>query len=137
MKAGRVPDNQVARGRTPSPCVHARRGRFTARVMLFVFLAGYLSLAQPGICSCWLLQDVRHVHPHPAGHADQPHSHDYLFEMFASAPALVPVLPLERPSVLLDLTSMRGVWRNHSEANPGEETPGPSPPTPPPEPRPA
>jgi hypothetical protein len=109
----------------------------TPKVMLFAFMAGYLCLAQPGICPCWLLKDVHDIHPHPAGHPEQPHSHDYLFEMFASAPALAPGLPLEPPSVLLDLTSLRGVWRDHAEGYPGEESAGPSPPTPPPEPRPA
>jgi hypothetical protein len=115
------------------PVRHSLRMTLPARTLLFAFMAGFMSLAQPGICPCWLLNDVHDIHPHPAGHPEIPHSHDYLFAMFASAPALPPSLPLEPPSVLLDLASLRGVWRNHAEADLGQASTGPPPPTPPPE----
>ncbi len=102
--------------------------------LALAFMAAYLSLAQPGICPCWLIKDVHDIHPHPAGHADVPHSHDYLFEMFASAPAVAPSLPAQSPSFFLQHVSARGVWRGFSEANPGKPSEPPPPPTPPPEP---
>jgi hypothetical protein len=92
-----------------------------------------MSLAQPGICPCWLLKDVRDIHPHPAGHAEMPHSHLYLFQMFDSAPAIAPQLPVVSPAVFLQHLSARGLWRGSIYAAPGEASDFPPPPTPPPE----
>ena len=124
----------VTAKRRGQPTLHTRNpASLTARAILFVFLAGYLSLAQPGICPCWLLKDVHDLHPHPAGHPELPHTHDYLFGMFASAPALATNIPVETPSVLLALTSLQGLWRSPVDANLGEQASGRPPPTPPPQ----
>jgi hypothetical protein len=60
-----------------------------------VFLVFYLSLAQPGIPACWLMDDPCQVHIHyDKHHAENLHHHDYLFELTTTnpAPALLTML---------------------------------------------
>jgi hypothetical protein len=86
---------------------------------LLIFLAAYIALAQPGLCPCWLMHDVRTYHPHPFAHPERPHPHDYLLEIFSaetaavSPPAPMPVLTL---ILLLALGSLW--WRTDSSRVP-------------------
>lgn len=61
-------------------------------VFIAATLAIFIALAQPGVCSCWLMVDVAHNHPHPDGHPERPHAHDYLADLF-SANVAITVLP--------------------------------------------
>ncbi len=58
-----------------------------AKIGLACFLlwvALLTSLMPPGVCPCWLMPDPAQQHPHPGGHSDQLHSHDYLLDLFES-----------------------------------------------------
>ena len=46
----------------------------------------------PGVCPCWLMFDPAHHHPHFDGHPEQPHSHEYLLDLFESQTA--PAAPM-------------------------------------------
>jgi hypothetical protein len=66
---------------------------------VLVGLSLWLSLAQPGLCPCWMLADIEDNHPHPAGNAHEPHGHEYLQELFranvaSTAPQVISVLAL-------------------------------------------
>ena len=75
-----------------------------------LFLAGYLTLAQPGLCPCWLMADVLKYHPHPFTHPERPHPHGYLFEIFnAESAAVAPPLPLPARTLILAL-ALSGLW---------------------------
>jgi len=78
---------------------------------LAIFLAGYTSLAQPGLCPCWLMRDVRRYHPHVDRHPEHPHSHGYLLDLFnAEAVAVAPSLPIPAQTLIL-LLALGGLWR--------------------------
>lgn len=78
---------------------------------LLVLLIGLTALAQPGLCPCWLMQDVRAHHPHPDGHPERSHAHDYLDDLFsAGTPALVN-LSLITARSLLGLLALGSLWR--------------------------
>ena|SRR3989304_10459808 len=87
--------------------------RFT--LFLAIGLAVMVSLAQPGICPCWMLSDVRQLHPHLFNQPQTEHSHQYLLEynqtvMAQVVPALVPQVTL-----LVALLSLAGLsWRIES-----------------------
>ncbi len=55
-----------------------------------VFWAIYTIFAQPGLPSCWLERKACEVHPHPDGHPERPHSHEYLFTDMQAAGAAIP-----------------------------------------------
>ncbi len=74
----------------PAKCWSGRQNPPRLFLAVALFLAGFMALAQPGLCPCWLMADVAANHPHPDGHPERPHSHDYLFEMFASGLAAPP-----------------------------------------------
>lgn len=58
----------------------------------WVFLAIYMSFAQPGIPPCWLKARACEIHVHLSKqHEETPHPHDYLFDL--SKTNSVPVLP--------------------------------------------
>jgi hypothetical protein len=95
-------------------------------------LAGYMALAQPGICACWLLKDVQHVHPHLDAHPERPHSHDYLFQI-SSAQTITTAPPTPEPALrLIDLLSLTGLWRPFSSYAPLQVAWSPVMETPPP-----
>lgn len=83
---------------------------FALTSVLTWLFAGYLSFAQPGICPCWLIQDVRHIHPHLDAHPELPHSHAYLFEMFSTMLSTPPPLP-EPALELIGATSLTHLRR--------------------------
>ncbi len=77
---------------------------------LLIFLAGFMALAQPGLCPCWLVRDVRLYHPHPGGHPERPHSHGYLLELFnAESAAVASPLPIPARTLILFL-ALSTVW---------------------------
>ena len=100
--------------------------------VLLLFLASYTAFAQPGLCPCWLLRDVRHYHPHLDNHPERPHSHGYLLELFnAETVAIAPSLPLPARTLILLLALGSLWWRIGYLA--GSITPWTAPPpTPPP-----
>jgi hypothetical protein len=99
--------------------------------MLQVVLAGFLTLAQPGICSCWMLH---HVHPHPFAHPELPHDHGYLFWYFSSSPAqTAPALP-GGDEVHARLRVLSNQWSEVSEPLPGSPRWSAQPSIPPPRP---
>jgi len=78
--------------------------------LALVGLSLWLSLAQPGLCPCWMLADVTHHHPHPAGNAHKPHSHDYLWELFRAT--LASVAPQVLSALALMLACLAAcLWR--------------------------
>lgn len=76
-----------------------------------IVLVGLVALAQPGLCPCWLIADVREYHPHPDGRPQQPHDHDYLFDMFHAQTAVALVVWLAPASALLVLWALGSLWR--------------------------
>lgn len=80
-------------------------------LVLALFLAGFTMVAQPGLCSCWLLEDVATNHPHPDGHPERPHSHDYLFEMFVSGLVAPPPQTLIPAGLLVAHLASQGLHR--------------------------
>jgi hypothetical protein len=63
-----------------------------------LFLAGYTTLAQPGLPPCWVEKHACESHPHFSRHqAETSHSHEYLFDLSQSqvaqdlSPLLFPV----------------------------------------------
>jgi hypothetical protein len=83
--------------------------RLTLAALLLVI--GLTVLAPPGLCPCWLLADVREIHPHPFLRPELPHPHNYLFELFqADSPAVAPVIP-SPAYVLLALLGLSALWR--------------------------
>ncbi len=62
-------------------------------IILIVLLVGFVALAQPGLCPCWLMLDISAHHPHPDGHPERPHSHGYLADLFQTdTVAAIPLL---------------------------------------------
>ena len=79
--------------------------------LLCVFIIALTALTQPGLCPCWLMIDIHAHHPHPDGHPDRPHSHDYLDDLFsAGTPALV-TLNLVTAHSLLALLALGSLWQ--------------------------
>ncbi len=81
-----------------------------------IFVAGLTALAQPGLCSCWLLLHVQDYHPHPAGQTGH-HSHDYLHELYQSQTAAVAQPSLVPAATFVLLLAGLARWRRlaHSE----------------------
>jgi hypothetical protein len=79
-------------------------------LLLPILLAGFLALAPPGLCPCWLNRDVARVHPHPYGHAEIPHDHGYLFDLYSSEPAQSPPILLAPQDVIDYLVALGGLW---------------------------
>jgi len=102
------------------------------RRLLLACVLGLTVLAQPGLCPCWLIPNVKVIHPHPAGNANQPHGHDYLFEMLPAYAAVIANLAVLPAWALILLLGMAGLWRRMSHvALSGGDT-APRPPFPPP-----
>jgi len=99
---------------------------------LLLFLAGYLTLAQPGLCPCWLIADVQKYHPHLFAHPERPHPHGYLFEIFnAESVAVAPPLPIPARTLILASAISSLWWHIGSHAFSVADWAAP-PPTPPP-----
>jgi len=95
------------------------------------FLAALTSLAQPGLCPCWLIADA--VHPHPGGRAqaDHPHPHGYLFEMFQAQPAAIAPALVTARALVNDLAA-QALWQTLIERRTGAAGWGGPPDHPPP-----
>jgi hypothetical protein len=114
--------------RGPRPGSHPYR--FLAfTIALQAVLAGFLALAQPGLCPCWMLD---HVHPHPFANADRPHSHDYLFWSYSSDTAESPPSLPTHDEVHARLLSSADLWSEVVDLIPGaalwSAVPAPPPP---------
>jgi hypothetical protein len=95
-----------------------RSARCSLTAAGLVFLAALTSLAQPGLCPCWLVADLEEFHPHPGGddQAEFPHSHAYLHEIFQAQPAgMAPALVTARAFVA-ELTA-RTLWQRLLEGH--------------------
>jgi hypothetical protein len=72
----------------------------------------YLALAQPGLPACWLDTRACEFHPHfSKSQAENPHQHDYLFDLIkASVDQALPVslIPI---SLLIELCSLITLFR--------------------------
>lgn len=78
--------------------------------LTLVGLSLWLSLAQPGLCPCWMLSDLEHNHPHPSGHSHEPHAHDYVWELFRAS--LASVAPQVFSALALMLASLAAcLWQ--------------------------
>lgn len=92
-----------------------------------------LVLTPPGVCPCWLMFDPAEHHPHPDGHPERPHTHDYLLDYFRSQTAVaVPDLSLPA-ALLIALQASSGLRQplGHAEAHAAGWSAAPL--TPPPE----
>jgi hypothetical protein len=70
-----------------------------------------LFLTPPGLCPCWLMFDPAAHHPHFDGHAERPHSHEYLLDYFQSQTVgAAPVASLPAAS-LIALQAASGLRR--------------------------
>jgi hypothetical protein len=85
-------------------------------VAILVFLAGLTALAQPGLCQCWLIGDVRGHHPHFDGRPERPHGHNFLFEMFPSGTAVVAEPGLLPAASLILLLGLAVLWQTRRDA---------------------
>jgi len=83
---------------------------------IVVFLAGLTALAQPGLCPCWLIGDVRGHHPHFDGHPERPHHHNYLFEMFPAGVAVLSEPSLLPAASLILLLGLAVLWQTRLDA---------------------
>ncbi len=90
--------------------------RLVLTVTLQAVLASFLTVTPPGLCPCWLLD---HIHPHPFGHADLPHSHDYLLWMFSADTAETPPALPTSGEMHARLLSLNDLWSEASEPLPG------------------
>jgi hypothetical protein len=83
-------------------------------LVLLIFLAAYMALAQPGLCTCWLIRDVHTYHPHLAADPERPHSHFYLIEFYNSQ-TVANAPPFLTPARTLILAlALGGLWRRIS-----------------------
>ncbi len=92
----------------------------------------FVSLMPPGLCPCWLMRDVRALHPHPGGFPERPHRHDYLFEIFQSQPAAEVELATNPVGILIEHLLTDSLWQARQDSAvfaPGWRA---LPPTPPP-----
>jgi hypothetical protein len=91
------------------------RSRLSLMAVL-VFLAGFTALAQPGLCPCWLIGDVRDYHPHFNGRPQRPHHHNYLFEMFPAGAAVLAEPTLLPAASLILLLGLAALWQSRRDA---------------------
>ena len=59
---------------------------------LLILLAALTAFTPPGLCPCWLVADVARYHPHPDGHPEKPHAHNYLNDLFQSQVIVIATL---------------------------------------------
>ena len=107
------------------------RSRLSLAAIL-VFLAGLTTLAQPGLCPCWLIGDVRTNHPHFDVHPERPHHHNYLFEMFPAGVAVLSKPNLLPAASLILLLGLAVLWQSRRDALVFSRPWAPVPLTPPP-----
>jgi hypothetical protein len=69
------------------------------------------ALAPPGICSCWLLRDAAHIHPHVIDPGSGEHPHDDMFELFGARADARVTTALTPVAVLLASLSAAPPWR--------------------------
>jgi hypothetical protein len=80
----------------------------------FVILwAVYTIFAQPGLPSCWLERIACESHPHPDGHPERPHSHQYLFDDMQAAGAAIPEQVVPAQLILSLLQQINITWNLH------------------------
>jgi hypothetical protein len=101
-------------------------------VAMLVFLAGLTALAQPGLCPCWPIGDVRDFHPHFDGHPERPHHHNYLFEMFPAGTAILAEPSLLPVASLILLLGLAVLWQTRRDVAVFTPAWAPLPLTPPP-----
>jgi len=82
--------------------------RFTQALLIFLIVL--TTFAQPGICPCWLMLDVRH--PHPDGHPEQKHPHDYLDDLFSAGTPAVATLLLVTAHTLIAVLALGKLWQS-------------------------
>lgn len=99
------------------------RSRFRAprrlAFALLIVMAGYMSLAQPGLCSCWLIAEVKDIHPHPDGQPDRPHDHRYLFEIFQAQNIAIANIYVVAVAVLIASLAGASLWHQMLDQAPG------------------
>ncbi len=104
--------------------------RFT--LALLACLIALTALAQPGLCPCWLIQDVTRYHPHPFARPERPHPHGYLLEIFnAETIVVAPSLPVPARTLIL-LLALSSLWWRTGNAIVHFARRAAPPPTPPP-----
>ena len=81
-------------------------------VITIVILIGLTALAQPSLCPCWLMVDIQAYHPHPSGHPETTHHHDYLNNLFSAGLAAVATLSLIPAHALIALLTAPQLWRH-------------------------
>jgi hypothetical protein len=101
-------------------------------VAILVFLASLTAFAQPGLCPCWLIEDVGEVHPHFDRHPERPHAHNYLFEMFPAGTAVLAEPGLLPAASLILLLGLAALWQPRHDATIFSRARAPLPLTPPP-----
>jgi hypothetical protein len=82
-------------------------------LILCAFLISLTALAQPGLCPCWLMLDVRH--PHPDGQAEQEHGHGYLNDLFSAGTPAIVTLSLAAAHTLIAMLALGGLWRSAAD----------------------
>ncbi len=70
---------------------------------LLILLAALTAFAQAGLCPCWLMADVAQYHPHPDGHPEKLHSHNYLNDLFQSQVIVIATLAFVTARMLIAL----------------------------------
>lgn len=70
-------------------------------VLVLVLLTTLTAFAQPGLCPCWLMADVAHYHPHPDGHPEKLHAHNYLNDLFQSQVIVIATLTFVTARMLI------------------------------------
>jgi hypothetical protein len=76
-----------------------------------IFLAVYTFFAPAGLPSCWLEKKACEIHPHPGGHAELPHSHEYLFEDMQADGVAIPEQAIPTGLLLRFLQQVSISWR--------------------------
>lgn len=70
----------------------------------------FVTFMPPGLCPCWLMGDVRALHPHPGGFPERSHEHGYLFDIFQSQPAAVVALTTNPVRRLIEQLLHASLW---------------------------
>ncbi|HVN54240.1 MAG TPA: hypothetical protein VMT46_07910 [Anaerolineaceae bacterium] len=78
---------------------------------ILLLLAAYTLFAQPGLPACWLEAQPCASHPHPFGHAEEPHSHDYLLDMVLSGAAPAAPIVFAPLAEILALMGLADIFR--------------------------
>jgi hypothetical protein len=112
-------------------CGRARYNYPVFRLSLIV-VSLLVTLMPPGLCPCWLMEDVRALHPHPGGFPDSPHDHDYLFEIFQAQPVAAAELTPNPVGALIEQLLGGSVWHTRRSSVLWAPAWHSSPPTPPP-----